>query len=234
MKRKSPRRILGLRLPYPVQKFVELGERVGKGIEDFLANPSRAIESQIQSINDEAEAERARQSDRAVETGAKLIWLRQNPGDDGFSKHLSRLHMSPRTARNKMALALFADSHPDLYEKLKSLGPSKLYRIAVLHPEQIRKLELDDTVETARGAVLFRQLTARELEAWLRKQAPVKERTNWVRRVQQQLRRAARLCEQNADQPVDLAELRYMDASIDQHRTWLRERIAKAVQEGAA
>jgi hypothetical protein len=223
-----------MRLPYPVHKFVEVGERVGKGIEDFLANPTRAIESLLQSMNDEAEAERARQADKAVGIGTKLIWLRQNPGDDGFSKHLSRLHMSPRTARNKMALALFANSHPDLYAKLKPLGPSKLYRIAVLHPEQIRKLELDDTVKTARGAVLFRQLTARELEGWLREQVPVKERASWVRRVQQQLRRAARLCEQNADQPVDLAELRYMDASIDQYRTWLRERIAKAAQEGAA
>jgi hypothetical protein len=179
---KGPRRVLGLRLPYLMSTVVDITEKAAEWIEDALADPHAAIEAQIAGLEEDAEQERCQASDAAVKAGSRLLWLRRNPGDGGFANHLTRLKISQRTARNKMALALFARMYPELYSRLRCLGPTKLYRIAVLNPEKIHKISVDDVIEIPRGKVRLRQLTSREFEDWLRDQVPVAEREPWIRR----------------------------------------------------
>jgi hypothetical protein len=224
---RGPRRVLGLRLPYVMATVVDVGEKAGKLIADCIADPRGAIESQIQGIQQTLDDERRRATETAVSVGERLLWLRLNPGDEGFAAHVARLGISGRSARNKMALALFAAAHPELYEKLKILGPSKLYRIAVLRPEKVRQISVDDPVETPRGKVLLRQLTSREFEVWVRDQLPAPKTESWVRRAHRHLRRSERTWERNAGRPVDVADLRLLAGSLERFKTWLQEELAK-------
>lgn len=228
---KGPRNVLGLRLPYLMATVADVGEKAAKLIVDFLADPRRAIEAQIDGIRETLEEERRRATEIAVELGERLLWLRLHPGNEGFPAHIARLGMSPRTARNKMALALFARAHPHLYEKLKMLGPTKLYRIAVLNPKQIQHLSVDDPVETPRGQVPLRQLTSREFESWLKAQTPPPKRESWVRRVHRHLRASMRILERNGAQGVDAGELDPVKATFDHFGAWLKQ-ILGTVREG--
>jgi hypothetical protein len=218
---KGPRRILGLRLPYLMETVVDVGEKAGKLIADVIADPRRASEAQVQRIRKVLDEDRCRASDAAVEAGRGLLWLRLNPGDEGFATHVKRLGMSPRTARNKMALALFAAAYPALYGKLRILGPSKLYRLAVLNPRSIQHISVDDPVETPRGQVPLRQLTSREFEAWMRAQMPPPKRESWIRRAQRHLQKSASVMERNAGQPVDAAEEERFKGTLAYFNTWL-------------
>jgi hypothetical protein len=224
---KGPRRVLGLRLPYVMATVADVGEKAAKLIADVVADPRRAIKAQIEGIRDTLDEERRRACDAAVGVGNRLLWLRLNPGDDGFAKHVAQTGMSPRTARNKMALALFAEAHPELYERLKILGPTKLYRIAVLNPATIWTISVDDPVETPRGKIPLRQLTSREFEAWLKAQMPPAKHESWIRRAHRRLRQSRGVLERNAGQAIDPGEVVLLWASYEEFGAWLKETLKK-------
>ncbi len=211
------RLVLGMRLPYAMTVAIKAIERYANEREDRRADPTPSIEAEVEDINRQSAERRGRDADEAVEFGCRLMWLKDLHGPRNFPLILKRLHTSERTARNKIALALFSLRYPELYQRFKTLGPTKLYRLAVLNPEQIRHLHLEDDVETTRGRVMFRQLTSLELETFLRQVVPHRARKPWTRRAGQALghfvRAVATASEPAAPADLDLLRSRLMDAA---------------------
>ena len=173
----KPRYLLGKRVPYLAQVIMEAAEKFVQKLEDRIADPTNAIENGIDDWTNRQLRRRVRDSDEAVEDGLEVLRLRQLNGAKGWPLILRRLHLARRSAENRMALALFATSYPELYDRFKSLGPTKLYRLAVIHPSRLRTVRLDEGVETERGTVLLRQLRDSELIAYLRALVPIEERS---------------------------------------------------------
>ncbi len=194
--------------------LVQVAEKAGQQLEDLLADPTRSIEAEIERINADHASQRGEDSDRGVEFGGRLIWLKAQHGPANFATVLKRLHISERTARNKIALALFANRYPELYARFKTLGPTKLYRLAVLNPEEIRHLHLEDPVETSRGKIMIRQLTSTELDTFLRSVVPPKARRPWILRASQDVARAQRNLARAVGESNDVGDVELLRSQL--------------------
>jgi hypothetical protein len=192
---------------------MEATEKFVQKLEDRIADPTNAIENGIDDWTSRQQKRRIREADEAVEDGLEIIRLRKLNGAKGWPLILKRLRISRRSAENRMALALFATQYPELYERFKSLGPTKLYRLAVIHPSHLRFLHLEDEVETERGKVLLRQLRDVELIDYLRRLVPIEQRS-LARRLRSRAAQLARMVN-SADSggslcATELEELREM------------------------
>jgi hypothetical protein len=188
----KPRYILGKHVPYLAQVIMEATEKFVQKIEDRIADPTNAIENAVDDWTDRQLKRRIRDADEAVVDGIEILRLRKLNGAKGWPMILRRLRLARRSAENRMALALFATQYPELYDRFKSLGPTKLFRLAVIHPSKLKSVHLEDEVETERGKVLLRQLRDVELVDYLRRLVPVEERS-LARRLRSRMAQLARL-----------------------------------------
>ena len=118
-------------------------------------------------------------SDQAVIDGYLVIRMRALHGPKSWSSFCGELGISTRTAFNLMALAVFAKREPEIYYRLRFLGPTKLYRVARLPKEAMEHLIMSHDVEVPGQPGTIRaldQLTDRELEIYLHKVCPVERR----------------------------------------------------------
>jgi hypothetical protein len=174
--------LLGKPLPYTLEFLAGIFEDFLRWVDDLLHDPG-AVEKEIRRREEEFQGERRRRmiraSEEAAQDGRRLLEMRALNGPFGWPALLARLHVSPKTALNLMALALFAKRHPETFERFRHLGPSKLYRMARLRRELQPKLEADYRLELTRGPVAVRQLTDGELEKHLERLDPRPPKTEW-------------------------------------------------------
>jgi hypothetical protein len=180
-----------LRVPYARATAVGVLKRAALPLPEPGSDVATARQKALEDVRAAVAEERARATDRAVELGQKILRLRMINGPTGWDGVLREIGKGARSARNLMALALFAFQHPDLHGRFRTLGPTKLYRLATLNPEILRTLTLSTLVDTDRGRLALRDLTDRELIEFLRALLPPSERRRW-RQVKQALLRARR------------------------------------------
>ena len=72
---------------------------------------------------------------RRLERGAWIEWIEDE------------LPFAIRSAQSYLALATWADAHRDDYQRLRHLGPSKLYLLVGLESSHLRKLVVRRPVE---------------------------------------------------------------------------------------
>jgi hypothetical protein len=116
-----------------------------------------------------ARARRREEASRqAVADGFALWALRKYVPQVSWSAILRQAGISRRTANHLMALACFAQKYPALFQRFQSLGPTKLYRLAVTPEEVLGRMHLDQMVKVNGRAKALRSLTDVELGAYLR------------------------------------------------------------------
>lgn len=173
---------LGRRLPYDLQLAWDVVGEALRFVEDRATNPA-AVEAQMgrrqAALRAARHQRRIRASEEAASDGQTLLQLRALAGPGRWSAVLADVGISRRTAQNLIALALFARKSPELFGKLKILGPTKLYRLARLNPGALDGLHPDSDVDVDRGSVKLRNLTDRELEAFLKKRFPEAKKPAW-------------------------------------------------------
>ena len=76
-----------------------------------------------------------------LETGKRLILLKEHEGHGGFLESLKRLDIDPRTAQNMMSVARKFIDESGNAKALAYLPPTKLYMLASLEDEELDALE---------------------------------------------------------------------------------------------
>ncbi len=173
------RRHWGIPLGYPLAAAVDAIDWTWQKVEKYFSEPEqrkRDYEVEARRYRAEYEQDMEAATWRAVEKGKRLLRMRYLNGRLGWEVRLRELGLSRRTYDNLKALALFAQVNPALLELLACLGPTKLYRLARLPKEDLKTIEPDDVVEYGGRRVRLKDLTIREIEAYLRKQYPPEDR----------------------------------------------------------
>jgi hypothetical protein len=170
-------------LPCTAEFVLKVAEDFTQWVEDKVEAAHWAkldMRQRADHLLERRASRRARGADDAVNDGIYLLQSKKvNPEE--WSAFLADLRISPRTAQNLMALALFSMRWPELYAGLKTLGPTKLYRIARLREDQIAEITLDTEVELGRGLVKLRHLSDAELQTYLRERFPDRPARLWTR-----------------------------------------------------
>jgi hypothetical protein len=174
------RRYLGIPIPYSMMLVVgvlgALWEWVMKYFSD--AEALRRELSRRKELFLEADAaDREDACGRILHKGRLVLEMRLLHGKCAWEGVLRELHISRRTAGNYMALYLFSANHPDLYERFRRLGPTKLYRLARIAPDRLKHVTLETPVSTKDGTVSLGAATDRQLESFLREMFPARRRT---------------------------------------------------------
>jgi len=172
--------------------------------------------------------ERVRASERAADRGVALVRYRKAHGRGCYLEFLSDIGVSPRTANNLMCLAFFRWRAPRLFERLACLGPTKLYRLAVLDDSRIGGLDPDAEITFDRRQTCLRYMTDRELILYLRDRFPVASRPRWLR-VRKAMLGARRMLENfPPEEPVNYDELLLIRDAAQSVVNRLTARIAQA------
>jgi len=179
-------------------------------IRDAIQDPARREAAARQAADDVRKLfrdERARASERAADKGVALVRFRKAHGRGCYQQILQEAGVSPRTANNLICLAFFRWRAPRLFERLACLGPTKLYRLAVLDDSRMGGLDPDSVFTFDNRQTCLRTMTDRELIIYLRERFPVATRPRWPR-VRVAALAVRRMLENFPPaEPVDSAEL---------------------------
>ncbi len=162
-------------------KFVDA---VCSTIRDAVNDPLRreaAAQDAAADVRKLFRDERMRAAERAADKGVALVRYRKAHGRGCYQPFLRDISVSPRTANNLICLAFFRWRAPRLFERLSCLGPTKLYRLAVLDDSRNGGLDPDGIVTFDGRQIRLRYLTDRELILYLRARFPVASRPRWPR-----------------------------------------------------
>ena len=199
-----------LRVPYSRATALGLLRLAGLSVPSPGVDAVAARQQALEEVRAAVGADRAAATERAVRLGQQILRLRVINGPTGWHGVLREIGKGARSARNLMALALFSFQSPELYERFKSLGPTKLYRLATLNPEILSTLSLQTQVDTDRGRIALREVTDRELIEFLRVLLPPPARRRWRQAKAALLgarRRLLEAQEQEVPTPLDRAAL---------------------------
>jgi hypothetical protein len=160
-------------LPWPQDLLLRGIGRLGELIDDRL-HGADAVAGQVRKRAERFAQERreraARASDQAARDGFVLWELWRHRELVPWRETLAHCGISRSTARNLMNLAAFSHQYPEIYAKLRTLGPTKLYRLCRQPLKALEKLDLEKTVPTPRGETLLVQMSDKEFAAYLRTQ----------------------------------------------------------------
>jgi hypothetical protein len=193
--------LLGKRIPPMAELFLDTLNRSRQWLDDMFNDPARvtaAVEQSLGEIQDRRRDQAARASEEAVLDGLALLEAKLLNGSEGWPERLRVHGISERTAGNRMALALFSKRSPEVFQRLKVLGPTKLHRVARLSRHAAEKLHPDAEIDLPRGRVRLRHVSDRELEAYLRVVCPPRSRPKWLR-ARNAILLALRLVERGAE-----------------------------------
>ncbi len=164
--------------------ILKFADGVFSTIRDAFNDPLRreaAARQQAADVRKLFREERVRASERAAEKGVALVRYRKAHGHGCYQQFLRDIGVSPRTASNLICLAFFRWRAPRLFERLACLGPTKLYRLAVLDDSRIGGLDPDATFSFDNKQTCLRYMTDRDLIMYLRDRFPVATRPRWLR-----------------------------------------------------
>jgi hypothetical protein len=161
------------RLPWAQEVLAQGMFKVAEIIDDQIRG-AEAVAEKVRKTATNLGLQRqklaAKASDQAVQDGLLLwkLWCHRELVP--WAEIVARCGISRSTARNLMNLAAFSKAHPQLYGKLRTLGPTKLYRLCRRPEEALKALDLEEEVQTERGKNILAHLSDRELAAYLRKE----------------------------------------------------------------
>jgi hypothetical protein len=166
-------------MSYPLAAAVDAIDWTWKKVEKYFSEPEqrkRDYEVEARRYREAYESEMEEATWRAVAKGKRLLRLRFLNGRPGWELRLRELGLSRRTYDNLKALALLAQVNKPLLARLACLGPTKLYRLARLPKEDLKEIDPNDVVEYDGRRVRLKDLSDREIEAYLRKRYPPEKR----------------------------------------------------------
>jgi len=193
--------LLGKRIPPMAELLLDAVSHSKQWLEDMINDPARvtaAVDRSLADVRDRQREERGRASDEAVRDGLALLEAKLLNGSQGWPQRLRAFGISERTAGNRMALALFAKRSPEVFARLKVLGPTKLHRVARLTTQAAERLHPETEIDLPRGRVKLRHVSDRELTAHLRVVCPPRVRPKWLR-ARNAILLALRLVERGAE-----------------------------------
>ncbi len=173
------RRHWGIPMGYPLGAAVDAIDWTWQKVEKYFSEPEqrkRDYEVEARRYRQAYEQEMEEATSRAVGKGKRLLRLRYLNGRPGWELRLKDLGLCRRTYDNLKALALFAQVNPALLALLACLGPTKLYRLARLPKADLKEIDPNDVVSYDGRRVKLRDLTVREIDAYLRKRYPPEKR----------------------------------------------------------
>ncbi len=217
------RYLLGKRLPLMVEALLDVVEHTCQWLEDRSRDPKKAeaeVHARLHAVTRLRVEQNCSASDAAAEQGRLLLEAKLLHGAVGWPALLESMGIRARTAQNLMAVAVLAKTVPDIYLRFRVLGPTKLYRLSRLGHEALQGLSLDAEVDLPRGRVKVRQLSDRELQAYLRVLVPPRQRPP-ILRAASHLLTALRLAALPLE-AVSPAEMDFVLAGVEQALDRLR------------
>jgi hypothetical protein len=170
---------LGRKLPPRARFFMGLLKVVSKKVQDVINDPERrasACHAQARVVRKTRTKDRAASARAAVREAKQLVHLASLTGKANWEEGCRVAGISRRTADNLLALLVFSERHPKLFKTFACLGRTKLYAIARLPKDLLDTLDPESEVSVGDAELRLKDLSDRELLAFLREVWPVEVR----------------------------------------------------------